>query len=555
MIRRYLSKSVTPVLFVASFLFFTIFYRGHIHYQEDSQLFLFTADYFLDLVKLPGGIAAWISRFFIQFFVSSALGGMIYAGLITAVYLSCRSSVRERTFLSDAVALLPALLLWVVFCKEYAQINLAFFIIIPLAASAICRRSNKAPLLFVLLTPVLYWTCGLAAFIFSFASISTKKWWAPVTSLVLVAVLPLIIIMVFPMDTVTLYEDFFYWKDPIINSWWPWVLFATVAVFVSIFSFNVKSNDIAARCIYCISFAGLITVLILFPDYRYEEELQYSYLVREQKWDDIIIKASKKRPYDYFCLADLNLALAMKGRLGEDMFRFRQADVEGLIPKYGKYFDTNLLLSDIYYYLGLTSISQRHMFESKEAIPSMEKGARAYQRLAQTNSINSQFATSRKYLDALSKTLFYRKWVADFNDFSDEMIKYREWRHTEYDFFFSKDNIILTLLYLFEQDKSNEMAFQYVAAYALLMKDMNLFNKILALKPVTKMPRSYQEACMIIWATKHTDMVGLPNFIEDSTVKRFKAFTDAINSKLSPKLIEEQFSDTYWFYYSLPKQD
>jgi len=554
-LQQVFSRVVTLILFVASFLFFAVAYYGHIHYNEDFQLFLFSSDYILDLIRFPGGIAAVISRFLIQFFIYAPLGGLIYALLITLAYSLFRLLFKESSLLTDSLALIPTLILWVVLCEEYAQITLAVCIVIPLSAALFCSHSKRPSLYFLLLTPVIYWTCGLAAIIFSFAALSLRKWWVPVCSLIMVCTLPFVIKWIANMDVLTLYHGFYYWKDTWTGSQWPLIVFSIAALFAALSAFKLKGNEKAAYGILSVSVIAFAITLIKFPDYKYEEELQYSHLVREQKWDQIIDKAERKQPFDYFSLSDLNLALAIKGRLGEDMFKYPQSGTIGLIPEYEKFHDTNLIISDIYYYLALPSPSQRHMFECKEAIPSMEKSARAYQRLAQTNSINYQFAASRKYLDALSKTLFYRKWASDFNDFSEEIVKYREQRHQNVDFHFSRESIIAQLLLLYQQNPSNEMAFQYAAAYAMLEKDMVLLNKILALKSFDRVPKSYQEACLIIWKSNHKDFTGVPGFIDPSTVERFRTFAQAAGNKLAPILIKEQMGDTYWYYYYFVSQN
>ena len=70
------------LLGICVFIFFNFYYPFHIQYQEQFQMFLFTKDYFLDRVSLPGGLAIYLGNFFVQFFYYAWLGALVISLLL-----------------------------------------------------------------------------------------------------------------------------------------------------------------------------------------------------------------------------------------------------------------------------------------------------------------------------------------------------------------------------------------------------------------------------------------------------------------------------------------
>ena len=69
-ITKYLER-LSPLLFgLAIFTFFALKYNYHLHYQEQLQMFLFTSDYFSNLVGCPGGVADYLGTFFFNFTIT-----------------------------------------------------------------------------------------------------------------------------------------------------------------------------------------------------------------------------------------------------------------------------------------------------------------------------------------------------------------------------------------------------------------------------------------------------------------------------------------------------
>ena len=151
----------------------------------------------------------------------------------------------------------------------------------------------------------------------------------------------------------------------------------------------------------------LVAFLMLRPVFyeaRKYEVMEYDYLVRCQDWNAIIAKADKKTPDLPMTVCATNLALGMKGLLGERLFDFYQNGRQGLVPPFTRNFSTIMLTGEVYWQLGLVNTAQRFAFESMEAIPNYTKSSRAVKRLVETNLVNGEYKVARKYLCLLEKT-------------------------------------------------------------------------------------------------------------------------------------------------------
>ena len=126
--------------------------------------------------------------------------------------------------------------------------------------------------------------------------------------------------------------------------------------------------------------------------------------------------------------------------------------------------------------LGMTAVAQRTVFEAQEAILDFQKSGRCYKRLAETNLILGSYEVARKYLLALQKTLFYRRWANETLPLlgNEEAIA----RHPEYgrlrqmaykeDFYFGDHVTAEMLEKLYFSNTHNKLAYQYMVAYYLL---------------------------------------------------------------------------------------
>ncbi|MCR5745857.1 MAG: DUF6057 family protein, partial [Bacteroidales bacterium] len=148
---------------IGIFVFFAFRYRYHLHFQEQYQLFEWTCAYFVDVARVPGGLADWLGRCLTQFFYHAPVGAVLLALLFCGVQLSVWAACRRRSLFTYVLSFIPALLLVLFFCDENALAGAIVALALSLGVAAMCQRvaSRKGRrVLDLVLLPVLYMACG-----------------------------------------------------------------------------------------------------------------------------------------------------------------------------------------------------------------------------------------------------------------------------------------------------------------------------------------------------------------------------------------------------------
>ena len=495
-------RSLYTLLFgVAVLLFFGLAYPHHLHYQEQYQLFLFDSTYVWEIVKLPGGVADLLGRFCTQFFLYAWVGALIIALLLSAVQLltfmllslaQIQTSQISSLSRGGAEAILyglsfvPSFLLWVFLLDENALLGGVWAVLLTLLAAWVIIKVAHGWLRYILLIaaiPILYFLAG------------------PVC---------------FPIPIDSLWSGIHYHRYPTVFPWLLWAAALSVFVLVFVacifrrFHFSFKSGSksfvFLSFCLFIFAIGGYI--VWKNANFKAEKVMQYDFMARHQQWNRILETVNKEKPNNQIGVTVQNLALAMNGMLLEQMFNYHQNGIAGLLPDVKEDATSPLPTAEAFYHLGMINVAQRTVFEAQEAILDFQKSARCYKRLAETNLINGNYAVARKYLKALQKTFFYRKWANETLPLlgDEEAIaqhpEYGRLRQFAYkkdlilgqnssrstisseldgsrltgDFYFS-DHVtpeMLESLYLGNTD--NRLAYQYLLAYCLLTGDRERFN-------------------------------------------------------------------------------
>ena len=85
LLSRYGNWALSVLVGIGIYLFWRFKYPFALAYQEQSQLFLFDDDYFLERIAEPGGLARYIAEFLVQFYNIASLGALILALLYILV--------------------------------------------------------------------------------------------------------------------------------------------------------------------------------------------------------------------------------------------------------------------------------------------------------------------------------------------------------------------------------------------------------------------------------------------------------------------------------------
>lgn len=550
---------------IAVLLFFALSIPYHMRFQEQYQMFLFTSDYFRDVVCMPGGLAVYVGRFLTQFFISSFAGALIIALLFSAVQLLAFSVLRkeEGCIFHYVAAFVPAGLMALFFTDANALLSTFVAALAGLSCALIPLEGKGRILrctLTFLLAAVLYFTCGsLGVAFFAAAAAYRQKDWIPAflaIASVFCGALSVRGTCDFPFSRLLAGIHYSRYHDNV--PLFPWISafsFACIAV-LSAFVRKMPGRT-GSTVIFVLVFASLMLGLSFRKNGSMEELCKYSTLTRDEKWNDIIQAASKEHPSTPLAMSCLNLALAKADAIGEWMFRYGQINPDGLFYPYRREHMSPVPASMVYWHLGFLNTSQRFTFAAEEVIPDYQKSAWNHKRLAEIYLTSGFIDLARKRLEPLKYTLFYRKWALEterlLNDPSliDSHPVYGQIRKLslkEHNHTYVIDDLYRPLEMLVQENPDNRTAVQYLLGNCLIRRDLDRFVEYIKYDMDHIGDRAYQEAYILFWSRDHDGPQGMPSFVSSKTIDRFNRFNMDLMSR-DEDYIWNHYSDTYWLYF------
>jgi len=574
---------ISLILGLAVWIFFGIFYRHHLHYHEQMQLFLNTSDFLKEQASLPGGLAGYMSSFIIQFFYESMLGAFLIAVLLVLLQrlvLDAANHVARKP-IYGMLTCLPSIGYAILLCNEDFLLSGLFALLFALGAVAFYNRIKSFPvrmIFLLLMIPMLYWLVGFGSIVFPLLALSTEwirrerentNWLTGITgvSVLLLIGTPLIakaLVLQYPLNNFWLAGNYSRFSG-LLHVFYLGVMLLTLFIPI-LFRWLPEQPDKKKRRLYkggqLVLLSGfVIWGVVSIADWNKEEVMAYDYYSRMQKWNQIVAMADKKVPQGPLTVSILNLALNRSGYMPDYMFTYFQNGPEGLLPSFQKDFVLPTIVGEIYYHLGLVNTAQHFAFEAMEAIPDFKKSVRSIKRLAETNLINGQYAVAAKYLNILQHTFAYKKWASEAITYlgDEERINaHPEWGQLrryrpQNDFLFSESEKDQMIGILFQHDPTNHMAYEYLLAYTLLNKDLQHFFQYYGMGEgkltYRVLPKSYQEALALIWSASG-NLQEIPPQIDRSVIERLNTFqTLHKNQGNAEVMLKDQFSDTYWYYF------
>jgi len=566
---------------IAAFLFFTFFYQNHLHYEEQFQLFLFTSDYWTNLMSRPGGLADYLGTFFAQFYYYSWLGAFIIAAMLVLLQILIKAlAIRLRNNRSIiAVTFIPSLFYWILLCNEnYLLAGLIAVLLTLFAANGYTYL--KSPALRIVVTfialPLLYWLAGGVFWLFAAVCVVLEFGYFKqftklqgtlfvIGVLVFVACPPLIAKHFLQYPLSRLWWGLSYNRFPVISPLPLFILWLFVIGTISVGFVPApsgwKKNKISVWVSLSVVLMVLASILLIHSsaNWKKEEIMAYDYYARTQNWNKIINMANHKDPNSPLSVACLNLALYKDGNMGDCMFRYYQNGTEGLLPTFQRDFTLPMIAGEIYYHLGFLNTSMQYSFEAMEALPDHKKSVRAMMRIAEINLLNGQDKVAEKYLHILQHTLFYSKQANEMLqcvgneakiDANPEWASLRKYRITD-DFLFSENEKERMLELLITHCQSNKIAYEYLMAYTLLAKDLTHFAQYLPLGMnlgYREIPAHYQEALLYYWLNTSQNQIKISSSINPAIRNNLNSFVRMYKSNVNKKAMGDKFSQTYWYY-------
>ena len=567
--RKLWKPALTLLLGLAAFLFWGRLYPHALTFQEQTQLFLFDDDYLWSRLAEPGGVARYVAEFLTQFYNIVSLGAIIVALLYMLMQRLIWRLMRPAADCWYPLSFIPPMMTWMLMGDENVMLSFVVALILTLLAMLCMPKGKWGKKAFVILGfPIIYWIVGplvilvalyvalcqqrslkgmgfgAAAVVYAIACIVVSGYWLP-----------------YPLQR--LFIGMSYYRYPVVI---PKLMVATAIItailviggrWLPIFSQSRKRLFVLGGGVLI-----LLVMAIVLPgcyDQRKYDAMEYDYLVRLNRWDDIIAKSERRQPDLPMSVCATNLALGMKGQLGDRAFEFYQHGVGGLLPKFERNFATLHLTSEAYFQLGLVNTSQRFSFEAMEALPNYNKSARSVKRLVETNLMNGQYDVAEKYLRMLEKTIFYSKWAERIRPLlrNEKLIdehplygKLRKLRLQD-DFLFSEQELDKICGQLFVHDSTNRLAMQYLLIYPLLEGDINKFMEYLLVVQdrVNYNPKVCQEA--LAYVIMRNNQIPPKNLVSPMVTQQLSQFVNAYKSSGGKKESVEAFKKTVWYYLTV----
>jgi len=573
---------VVSVVFILHFLYFAIFNRYHLVYQEQIQLFRFDWNYFREFLTKPGGLAEYAGAFFIQFYLSSIAGAIIVTSAAIAAFFLVRNILNKLNIFGILWPLIPVLLLAILQSDHiyYIGYTLGFLLAIAFFTIYISLVNNYLRFFTALFGWVLVYmaTAGFAilaaVLIIIYELLFVKDHLRPAFVLLFIVLIVLILFIIFQF--IYLLPVSYKWIGPVLflgnvtTKYGLLLLLAYLPVLLVIsriwfklskkarleFSWNRKS--VAAGFIVLFAFS-VVTAKFAY-DYKTELLLGIDNSVRKSEWDRALALSSRSPGANQIVIYLTNIALYKSGLLGDMMFHFNQIGTAGLWLGWGN--DASPFFgSEVFYNLGYINEAYRWAFE---AMVAKGQAPRLLKRLALTSIINGDYQVAGKYLNVLDQTLFYRKWARHYKrciedpeilNHDIEIIEKRQFLvHT--DFFADVNHHNIELIRLLENHPDNRMAFEYFMSSLLLEKDINTFAaNIYRLREFDfkEIPVHYEEALMVYMAGAKTNIVPEGYTIRESTKQRFNDYLKTYASysgdpDLVSQYLSKRFGKTFWFY-------
>ena len=397
------------VALAALFVFLQEYSRFHFFFIEQSQLFQFTGEYISGKLSMPGGFALTLSEFLVQFFRYPYAGAGITAVLLLFAGIGmrgivCRIVPDTGLFL---LYLIPVILLMFLhFDFNYLVFGTIAFNLMLLALYLCLRISDDKWRMIaeIVVTPLLYGLAGavaclfaLSVLIYEFLNKTPKFYWVLLAVLLgsLCGICSVYFALLGEYRFAFLPDAYYHTAlEPKSVIYYSWISFPLILIVA--FLLRKRKKEIGKKT----RIAGVVLQLTLlfafcwwgipkYGDRKSAKVKELDYYARTEQWDKIL-DVSKGTLTNYLNMCYLNLALAQRGELADQMFNFDQRGPQGLMVGWNKTEQISSLLSDIAFAMGNSAMAQEMAFEAY-ATAIGEGNPRMLKRLVQTNIIYGEY--------------------------------------------------------------------------------------------------------------------------------------------------------------------
>lgn len=568
-------KSVWLIASLLVFYYFLVFGVFVFRYQEESQLFIPALWNVSEQYLVPGGFIAFVGQFLIQCYHLPMFSVLVNTALLISVSAVINRLLQEYNnyCYNFPLSLIPVCWLMNVGIRNNYLIdgNVALLLMLLSVIPLLYMKDRIMITLYSLLSTVLlfvlggniaiYYSIFLSVYSITLHSKGNLRFYS------LASLFPALIFLLFPIE-LGLYVPFTeafkpeeYLEIQLLPDYYTnyaWMIFCVILLVVVLVSFvlsflnSKKQKNIAS--FLCLG-ALLFTISCNMPDNTDKQNRmlnELSFLSEEEQWDAIINKYKNRNINDYISLNYLNMSLAKKGLLAENMFAFDQKGPKSLVAPWNQTLYMDNLLCDIHFMTGDLAMSESYALD---AMTQSKRGGntRALRRLVQINLLRGEYALAGKYIALLEQMPFYKEWADEYSAYLSEPEKMAD--NPELKGKILPPDSLDNLMSMMTTEKlwnvhtaENSIGWEYLGCYYLLDKNLSKFNRYIEDSEVEHLPRHFQEAILI----EGCDSIS-SKLVSGKTRQRFESFRKAMayfsknNGDVSA--VYKEFGDTYWFYY------
>ncbi|MDF9831426.1 DUF6057 family protein [Parabacteroides sp. PF5-6] len=564
------SLLIAILLVMGSFLFFQFAQPYALFFKEQTQLFLFTSEYFLSYLDKPGTLACLVGDFLTQFLYLRGAGALVVSLFLLLEWIMAFAVLKRLGCgtLAPLWALLP------VFAEGLFLAQLYYTLAIPVTwllamGSFLCysaiRRRWLALLAGIVSVPFLYSLTGAGMFLFVLLlflyEIYRRRGLAGAALLILVfaAAYPYLIRSLYLLTATQAYlyplAQGRYGLSAVVL-----LLLAVIAVALSSQRDKVTARTFSFHVLWILILG--IASFVFAVDKERETNLALASEAYFGNWERVYDLAEKEKQPNALATYYANISLSRRGELGDRLMEFYQPGGAGLflpVNPEANWF-TIFFSSDVHYYLGDMNMAQHSAMLGMIFSP-RHRSSRMVKRLAEIHLALGDSAAAEKYLRLLDATLYHKKWAARMRDalYSEQPGDY-PWLTQQKERLTTTDRLRRAADYpaaleaLLESNPENLPARDYLLSYHLLTKNMPAFKAAFDRYAKTKgayIPRAYSEALLIYLAATNASEKEFKTYtFDEAVVKAFAEYTalyEEMKGRLEP--VRERFEGTYWMYY------
>jgi hypothetical protein len=562
--------AVTIGIFLISFICFYNF-LCFIPYDiyAVSPLFLWTPNFFLDHITPSFEFNNYISLFFIQFFYSRLTAAIVFALLITILFLTYRLllyNLSKSELIINISSLSIALALLIIPRKNIA-IDTISLIIILWCILLINKIANikKMYLVVIVLGFILWWTIQ-PLFLFYMAFLPVTLFNANKSLSYKILIINLLLFFI-------LYGLRYFFKafTPEDARW----LFIKgyVSPNYSLLFLLLISTPLVITCLtkakYLLIYSTLVLAILLLNSINYirnnsfrNTEAIIKYKFCSSEWVPLLKFASMYPELSQTSALCVNFALYKDNHITDRAFLFNQHyATDGLIPIYelnntksstslNFFYNRNaILLSEVYYNLGLYSIVQRI---ATDFLAHFENQPQALLILTKNHLAHGENEAAAKYATILNQNPLYKKKVENIMHHTEKRLICNDSILTP---IFSYP--LMNLESLLKSPVKNQMALEYYITYALMEKNFTVIPFIvekLTEYGYTELPADF-EYFVYLDHSLNKEPCDITKFRNNQN--RYKFYTDFYQRMLNvtndkeARLALEKFKNSYLYFYVL----